>query len=265
MKLFTLGPIVAKAIRFATGLRGGDPLTRYFGRVLAAHFFFFLVIYLSFFLEDRDFFRKAKRHKVIQSSIKVDVVAMPKLTLRELKQMGIQDIKVKSDSSKQGDKGALQRKSNTSLSFLKKIKQFSKKKLKVRRSGRKKKRADSQDEKLGKLILAGNKLSSGVSLTGHVNSNELSELRLYMESLPRFIRPHWVLPSYLKEKGLQCRVRIFIAKGGRLLQAKVVESSGDPQYDSYALRAIQKAQLPVPKDELLEELVQGMVVLGFPL
>ena len=263
MKFSVVSPMIVGAVRFAVELRGRDPLSRYFGRVLAAHFFFFLLVYLSFFLGDRAFLGKIKSLKVIQSSIKVDVVAMPKLTLRELKQMGIADIKDMGNSPKKVDKGVFENKSSSS--FFKKIKQFSRKKVKVRKSGSREREANIREKKLGKLILAGNKLSSGMSLTGHTNSKELSELRLYMESLPLFIRPHWVLPSYLKEKGLQCRIRIFIAKGGRLLQATVVESSGDPQYDSHALQAIQKAQLPVPKDELLEELVQGMVVLGFPL
>ena len=115
------------------------------------------------------------------------------------------------------------------------------------------------------MILAGNKLSSGTAFTGELSSGQLTQLRRYMESLPRFVRPHWVLPSYLKEQELRCRIRVFIGKGGKLLKTKIVESSGDVEYDSYALRAIARAELPSPDESLAKELVSGVVILGFPL
>ena len=262
MKFASVGPMVAGALRLAIKVEGGGPLSKYFSRVLAAHIFLFFAAYLSFFLGHKVFFWKTKSLKVIQSSIKVDVVGMPKWTLRELKQMEMGNIKKDmGHSSKKVDKEIPE--SQSSSLFFNKIKQFSRKKIKVKRSASTARKDKIREKKLGKLILAGNKLSSGASLTGDTNSKELSELRLYMESLPLFIRPHWILPSYLKEKELQCRIRIFIAKGGRLLKATVVESSGDTQYDNHALGAIRRAQLPVPKDELLEALVQGVVVLGF--
>ena len=265
MKLTMMRPVVVGAARLVTELRGSDPLYKYFGRVLGGHVLFFLIIYLFGYLGDGIFSWKSRQFKLIQSSVKVDIVAMPQFTQRELQQMGIPKVKgmAKNSSTQQADQTALKQKSD--MSFIEKIKQFSKKKVKVKRFKRSKNRTNTQEKKLGKLILAGNKLSSGMSLTGNVNSKELSELRLYMESLPQLVRPHWILPSYLKEQNLQCRIRIFIGKGGKLLKATLVESSGDLQYDDYALQAIQKTQFPTPKHGLLKELVQGVVVLGFPL
>ena len=118
---------------------------------------------------------------------------------------------------------------------------------------------------MGKLILAGNKLSAGASFTGDVSNESLSELQQYMELLPQFVRPHWVLPGFLKDQVLRCRIQIFIGKGGKLLRAIVVESSGDAQYDDYALQAVHKAQFPGPSESLLKSLVRGVAVLGFPL
>ena len=243
-------------------LRGGDPLSRYFVRVFTGHLLVFLVLFLIHRLTGQLFVWQGKDFQVIQSSVKVDVVAMPKFTLRELRKMALPDINAV--EGKGISRQAVESGGESELSFLAKIKKFSQKKVKVKKYARSNK-ANAKNNRLGKLILAGNKLSAGASFTGDVNNESLSELQRYMESLPQFVRPYWVLPGFLKDQVLRCRIQIFIGKGGKLLRAMVVESSGDAQYDDYALQAVHKAQFPEPSESLLKSLVRGVAVLGFPL
>ena len=253
------------------GLKGDDPLSKYMAFILLAHLSFFVLLYLLGHLKGGFFPWKKAPLKVLQSSVKVDVVGMPKFTLKELRQMGVgmESPKGKAASRKEGVVSIGKKKS--APSFLDKIKKFSKKKVKVKKEKTKKgagsgaRREERLEKALGGLVVAGNKLSKGPSLVGDVNTEDLSELRLYMESLPQFVRPHWILPSYLKESEKKCRVRIFIGKGGKLLKSAIVESSGDPQYDDYALAAVQRTQFPAPDPNLVRELAAGVVVLGFPL
>ena len=256
-----------KGPRLVTEIKAGDPLYKYFSLTFLGHLLLFLTFYLFSFVSDRVLDRKSKKLIIIQSSVRVDVVGMPKFTLKELRQMNVAGPLGKGTGGKKSDVPILREKKSSS-SFLDKIKAFSKKRVARKKSAKKERkfRQNARDEKsLSKLILAGNKLSKGSSLTGKINSEELSELRRYMESLPQYVRPHWVLPSYLREKDLQCRIQIFIGREGKLLKSVLIKSSGDDQYDHYALDAVEKTQFPTPKDSFLKELVQGVVVLGFPL
>ncbi|MCY4643288.1 MAG: TonB family protein [Bacteriovoracales bacterium] len=244
------------------GFRGDDPLYKYMALIFLAHLSFFAAFYLLGSLKSSFFLWKKNSLKVVQSSVRVDVVGMPKFTLKELRQMG-----ALADSSGKGAVSVGKKKSVPS--FLDKIKNFSKKTVKVKKVKTKKGARGSRktrlEKDLGGLVVAGNKLSKGPSLVGDVNTKDLSKLHLYMESLPQFVRPHWILPSYLKESEKKCRIQIFIGKEGKLLKSAVMESSGDPQYDNYALAAIQRTQFPVPEPDLVAELASGVVVLGFPL
>ena len=263
--------LINKGVALAGDLKGDDPLYKYCVFVCLAHGAVLIGIYLMGVVSDQVLSLKGKKLETIQSSVRVDVVAMPKFTQRELQQMKVwdqQSSKEEGGGAKAAGEEVLKEKSGPS--FLDQIKKLSKKKVKVKRPSQGKSNRNSESnaeerKKLGKLILAGNKLSAGTALTGDINTGELSELRRYMESLPQFVRPHWTLPSYLKEQDLQCRIRIFIGRGGKLLQSRIVESSGDAQYDKYALQAIRRTQFPTPAEAILKELVRGVVVLGFPL
>ena len=245
---------------FKLKLRGGDPLARYIALVSLAHLALISGISLVDMLGDSFFSWQSKQLEVVQSSVRVDVVAMPKWTQKELQQMEVASPKAASVEKAAPVQGS---------SFLDKIRQFSRQKVPVKAATQKQRKKVSLDHKrekrLGQLILAGNKLSAGTSPTGKINSEQLSELRRYMESLPRYVRPHWVLPSYLKGQGLQCRIRLSIGRGGKLLKTIIVESSGNEQYDNYALQAIEQAELPEPDKALVNQLVRGVVILGFPL
>ena len=119
---------------------------------------------------------------------------------------------------------------------------------------------------LKKLILEGNKVSQGSSITGEELIESQKEFVRYIQALPDKVRPNWKLPTYLIEKNLRCRIRIFIASDGKVVKTEILESSGDEEYDQKALSAIkQSSPLPKPSSNILKEVTSGQVVLGFPL
>ena len=116
----------AMLVKKVINLKGGDPLSRYFVRVFTGHLLVFLALLLIHRLTGRLFVWQGKEFQVIQSSIKVDVVAMPKFTLRELRKMALPDINAiegKGISLRAVESGG-----ESEISFLAKIKKFSQKK-----------------------------------------------------------------------------------------------------------------------------------------
>ena len=120
---------------------------------------------------------------------------------------------------------------------------------------------------LQKLIIAGNKVSKGSSLTGEVISDkEASEFNNYINKLPEIIRPFWQLPSYLKEQNLQCRIVLYLSSDGSIIKTTILETSGNDDYDLRALKSIQAAApFPLVTPEIVDRVKSGEIVLGFPL
>ena len=115
------------------------------------------------------------------------------------------------------------------------------------------------------LLLQGNKLSKGTGIVGDgIAATET--FALYLGKLPMIVRPHWILPSYLLDKDLKCRIRIYLSENGKLLRSNIFETSGNIEYDNKALLAVKKAS---PFPELAENIkkrgIDGDIVLGFPL
>lgn len=227
--------------------------------------------------------RKNANIRLVESSVRVDVVAMPKMTLKELKAIGSVPLnngeeappepKAKTpdlnDSKTEFQKTAKKKNfmdmlKNMAKKDVPKAKKQAKKKVKKAGSG-KSNSAGLSDSELKQLILAGNKLSKGSSITGGTGGSA-DAFTQYISSLPDMIRPRWKLPSYLMDQDLKCRIRIFLNPTGRLLRAEIYESSGNPEYDRRALEAV-KGSSPFP--ELAESFksrgINGDIVLGFPL
>lgn len=218
---------------------------------------------------------------LIQSSVKVDIVAMPKLTIKELRNIRpvnldfdakpTEKIKVppKSDNK---NKIEFEKKAKKSLSFMEKMKLLAKKKAKankrkIKAIKRVKKGVSSKERsELQGLLLAGNKLSIGTSATGSGNAVAGTIYEQYIGQLPSFIKPNWKLPSYLLDKSLQCRIRVFLANSGRLIKAEIFESSGDQEYDAKALAAVKNSSpFPIITKEISLRASRGDIILGFPL
>jgi TonB family protein len=101
---------------------------------------------------------------------------------------------------------------------------------------------------------------------GDGGTAEMTAFQAYASRLPDFVRPHWRLPSFLLEKKLKCRVRVWIAMNGELTRAEVYQSSGDSEYDQKAIEAVRAASpFPALTEEFGKRAQKGDILLGFPL
>lgn len=254
-----------------------DKLNKYLGIAVAVHLGVFLIAYIFQVALGIDWFQSSNTKKeieIIQSSVRVDVVAMPKFTVQELKKMDIappsqetkaEEVKPSVDNSK-SDLEFKQKSKKVNLGNL--LSNLSRKKT---AKGKKKKvkgnkNLNAHRNQLRKLVLEGNKVSAGTSLVGDGLAQERTAFNNYVSALPNFVRPHWKLPSYLIDRGLKCRIRVFIASNGKILRAKIYESSGEKEFDQKALASVKSVNsFPKPDKGILPRVAAGDVILGFPL
>ncbi len=257
-----------------------------FRKYLTKSFLFHLCLVIGLIVSSLtvNFFNQEKRKeniKIIESSVRVDMVAMPELTIKELKTMSLdensdqheQDRKLNKnikDVSINPEKDLLIKKKKINFSDL--IKKMAKKTVKVnnervKKRARKSKVIRSKIDKneIKKLILMGNKLKKGQNLIG-TGTGGKDTFSKYLEQLPLLIKPYWFLPSYLLNQKLKCRIRIFLGSDGSLLRSEIYESSGNTEYDTKALKAVKEAS-PFPKlmEKIKKRGLNGDILLGFPL
>lgn len=220
--------------------------------------------------------------EVIRSSIRVDVVGMPKFTVQELKVLERQpdlpketevakgekvEAKPESEDIIKKDDLVIQEvdKAKKKTSFLNVLTEYSSKKVTAKEQKKGKSTGES-DKNLQALVLEGNRLSQGSALTGDFSDGPSSEFSGYVQALPGMIRPHWKLPSYLLEQDLKCRIKIFLSTSGQVLKLQVVESSGQAEFDARAEKAIRDAApFPLPSEAVGNRLTNSGIILGFPL
>lgn len=255
---------------------------------------------------------RAKNLELIQASVRVDMVAMPTHTIKELKNIssGMEVVKgeeskektpeekvsekeaaketAKEEEAKEETKEdvndqslAFEKEAKEKLKaeqkrndFLSKLKKISNKKVEVPSKGEANKKVENtqkgmhgaNESSLKNLVMSGNKLSQGTALTGDGGSGNLTAFQAYASRLPEYVRPYWTLPSFLMDKSLQCRIRVWLNSSGQVVKASVYQSSGDREYDQRAVDAV-KAASPFPelKDEFGQRAQNGDILLGFPL
>lgn len=219
--------------------------------------------------------------EIIRSSVRVDVVGMPKFTVQELKKMEAQPIIEREPEVAKGKKEetvtdtetedvikkddlVIQEQGKKKASFLNMLNDYSSKKVsaKVEKKGD---RAGTGSKNLDSLILEGNRLSKGSALVGDYSDEQNSEFSAYVQNIPGVIRPFWKLPSYLLEKDLRCRIKIYLSPVGKLLKLELQESSGVAEFDARAEKAVRDAIFPKPSDEVGNRLTNSGIILGFPI
>lgn len=219
---------------------------------------------------------------LVKASVKVDVVAMPRFTIKELKSVKV-DLrgdklpvqKVDAPKVSENPSDITFKKAKAKLSFEQMMKKMAAKKVKVKKGkskrkgkgkGKDKSLSSSQQKALKNLVFAGNKLSEGGSTYGDQRAEGQGEFVTYLESLRESIKVNWKLPSYLMEKDYNCRIRIFLNSSGELIRAKIIESSNSKEYDQKAMEAVKNSN---PFPELAKSIqargIKGEIVLGFPL
>lgn len=217
--------------------------------------------------------------EVIRSSVRVDVVGMPKFTVQELKKMQAQPVVQKAPDVAKGSKVETKTETEDLIkkddlvikedgkkkeSFLSILNDYSAKKV----APKEKKKgvvAATGNKNIDSLILEGNRLSKGSALVGEYSDEQNSEFSGYVQNIPGVVRPFWKLPSYLLEKTLRCRIKIFLSPEGKLLKIELQESSGVQEFDARAEQAVRSAEFPKPSVEVGERLTRSGIILGFPL
>jgi outer membrane biosynthesis protein TonB len=220
-----------------------------------------------------------KKIKIIESSIRVDVVAMPKMTIQELKKYEAPVVEAVEEPApaevakeEAPDPNAFQ-KEKKKVNFKDMLSQLSKKKVskvkgqaKKRPSNTSSKRKSAFNKELKKLIVEGNKLGSGSSLVAEKTSELNGEFESYVASLPEKIRPFWKLPSYLLDRGYSCHLRLFLSSSGEVLKIEVYKTSGNKEYDDWAKDAVRKASpFAALGAKIAHRGPRGDIILGFPL
>lgn len=148
-------------------------------------------------------------------------------------------------------------------SFLNLVSNYSAKKVDKKERGNKE---GVGNKNLASLVIEGNRVSKGSALVGDFSDDQNSEFSSYVQALPDRIRQHWKLPSFLLEKELQCRIKIYLSANGDLLKLEIHESSGVGEYDQKAEEAIRKAApFSKPSETVAARLTSSGIILGFPL
>ena len=243
-----------------------------------------LVSYI--FIQDKMNLRKFNT-KLLEASVRVDMVALPDKTLKELKslqQLNLMapkaaEVAKKEVKEKEVVKKVIETKDETTK-FLKNkkkkslsdmLKKYSDKKVKVGKAAKKKKEKTNKFDKkmisrLEGLVKKGNIVKSGAAIAGTGSQQELDEFERYAVKLPEIVRPFWKLPSYLLDQGLRCRIQLFISKDGKIIRKVISESSGEKEFDQRAMRAIEKVGLfPAVPDLIIKKVSSGSIELGFPI
>ena len=248
-----------------------DTFNRYLGIAFGLHILVFLGFYLMqavLNLNILDFSKPPQKIDLIKSAVRVDIVGMPKDTLKELENTNLDQttkeeevptkaVKVENPEQTEFKEKAKKVDLNSLLS------DYSSKDVEKKK---KKNKKNVNQKALRNLVLEGNKASTGNSVKGDVLDKKNQEFISYVQSLPDQIRPYWKLPSYLADQNLQCRIKIYISKTGQVLRVEVIEPSGQSEYDQKALQAIKKASpLRPPPSTILTRVSSGAVGLGFPL
>lgn len=230
--------------------------------------------------------------KLLEASVRVDMVALPDKTLKELKSLQQLDaaasksVKVKKTSknkpveSPEVVKKVIDTPPEKVVKFLKDkkkktlsdmLKKYSDNKVKTaKRKPTKKPKENNIDKgamsRLEGLVKKGNIVKSGAAIAGTGSQQELDEFEKYAVKLPEIVRPFWKLPSYLLDQGLHCRIQLFISKEGKVIRKVISESSGEKEFDQRAIRAIESVGVfPVVPDLIVKRVASGSIVLGFPI
>jgi TonB family protein len=229
------------------------------------------------FLEQQNL--QNKNLELVRASVRVDMVSMPQQTLEELKSLSSEkpttsepEPTTKKEEQPVVTKTKAEEKEIVNLdakseidkhqSFLSKLKTLSGKKItkkSIHTSG-------TDTQQLKQLVLAGNKLSKGTESYGDSRGANQTAFQAYVSGLPQKVKPYWRLPSFLLEKKLKCRVRVWIAMNGQVTRTEIYQSSGENEFDQKAIDAVKSASpFPELSAEFGKRAIDGEILLGFPL
>jgi colicin import membrane protein len=243
----------------------------YWKRSLLAHG---IILFLMLMANKLNFFNLANHEpKIILPSVRVDIVELPKHTLEELKKIEIAPPPTKVEEKSVEKNIPVEKvvpKEKLDNAFEEIVKKTEKKLADKQIENLKKlnelKKTEERRDEMKQLLLAGNKVQAGTQVQGEEITQELTEFDNYILEVTEKVRYQWKLPSYLKNLPLKCRIQLFINAEGLVQVAKIMESSGNEEYDNWALKSIKDAApFKIPAQSILPDLLRGKFVLGYPL
>jgi colicin import membrane protein len=260
-------------------------------RSSAMHVVLALLLWGLSFVLSMDFRANKEANIVlVEGSVRVDVVAMPRHTLKELQTLqqlassstGQQAVRVKTEVAEEAPAPivadnskapVIEVESEPKESLMDVLKRKAQQKIEpskapvqVAQESSSPGLSSAEQQRLRQLVAAGNRISEGVSLSGSGSGDQLSAFNKYISALPDQVRLHWRLPSFLADQDLRARIRIYLKENGELMRTEIFESSGNADYDRRAIEAIRLAQpFPALAEEFANRAARGDIVLGFPL
>lgn len=93
----------------------------------------------------------------------------------------------------------------------------------------------------------GNVVTSGNALTGIARMEHQS----YLGTIKNSVKSQWNLPGWMANANLSARVRLYLDSNGNVVKKMISKSSGNEEYDTRALGAVEAASpLPAPPSSL---------------
>ena len=109
----------------------------------------------------------------------------------------------------------------------------------------------------------GAKISKGNAQEGETVTD--FQMLQYFTSVRAHINMYWSLPQELADKNLRAKIYTEINNEGVVLKGKIMQSSGNEDFDVRVLNTIERASpLPKPPTKEIEKLLSKGVVLNFP-
>jgi len=171
---------------------------------------------------------KTSKIKIVGPSIRVDIVALPKLTIQEKKAMELPTTPIDQSASSTepvskkndnpDDANSFKEKGGRE-NFLNKLKKLANANEEKPKERNKKNNSFLNDMK--NLIFEGNKISKGSSLQGEQLDNASDDIYTYGQLVVEKVRQNWQLPSYLKENNYSNQVQVFISTTGKVLKIQI--------------------------------------------
>ena len=218
-----------------------------------------------------------KRLLLNKQSIRVDVVDLPSLKMQDL---------YKVDLSKEAEAETLSKVSKKEKEIKEEAPAPSSKTMKLPEEGKSSKktrlkelqksfRAEAKRQELlakyrkqvsansgdKRPLLAGNILSKGGSVQGDVAGEEDE----FKASVQAHVIKFWQSPPTAMGQGYRANVAVNIAPTGRVLSKKLTKSSGNHDFDTSAMDAVEAADpFPAPPENLKRIILQEGILCRFP-
>lgn len=124
-------------------------------------------------------------------------------------------------------------------------------------------RESARNEEEAAVVIKGNKVSKGTSLSG--DAKEAAEASYYDLVKDRLIE-NWALPPWLARQKYAAQVLITVNAQGRITAVKFLKPSGNAQFDDAIRATLKDSQpLPEPPEAVLATVENRGILLGFPL